>query len=80
MDNRKTTRWWDVLWPPSPMKQAERDKKALASGIELTDPREFAAIQKRQDTLEQRVDELEAWREIMTKKQKEELDATGTIE
>lgn len=67
MARTKKKRWWDVLFPPNPSKVAKRDRKALAEGVELTDPVEFAAIRERQDTLEKRVDLLEAWKQAITK-------------
>lgn len=77
---KRKMRWRDIFFPPSPMKIAERDKKALENGIELTDPEEFIAINKRLDALHRRVTELEAWQEVMITKQKDELDATRTDE
>lgn len=68
---------WDTLFPPNPMKVAERDRRAIEGGIELTDPAEFAAIKERQDTLEKRVEALEAWKKLMLEQRKEE-DGTGT--
>lgn len=77
-------RWWDVLFPPSPMKIARRDRRAIERGIELTDPEEFVAIKQRQDDLEQRVNLLETWKELMTRQEEEQVrgeeDAAGTTE
>jgi hypothetical protein len=77
---KRKMRWRDAFFPPSPMKIAERDRKAIEAGIELTDPEEFRAIKRRQDTLERRVNELEAWKEVMLTKEKDEIDATRTDE